>query len=104
MSNGRRLRPLKTPSVCSVCTRLGNRRVLSFPVLGPLSGCFPLLSLRTNKADVVVGVDKGVAERLDSSGEKWRVDGRYELPFLSSALFLTIDRRYGLITFSNAKK
>lgn len=44
--------------------------------LGDLAGSFPLLSLRTNKADVVVGVDRDVAERLDQSGEKWRVDGR----------------------------
>jgi hypothetical protein len=44
--------------------------------IGPLSGSFPLLSLRTNKADVVVGVEQEVAERLDDSGEKWRVDGR----------------------------
>ncbi|KAF8343221.1 DUF89 domain-containing protein [Amanita rubescens] len=44
--------------------------------LGPLAGSFPLLSLRTNKADVVVGVDRQVAERLDQSGEKWRVSGR----------------------------
>ncbi|KAJ7073264.1 DUF89 domain-containing protein [Mycena belliarum] len=47
--------------------------------LGPLAGSFPLLSLRTNKADVVVGVEREVAERLDKSGEKWRVDGRYAL-------------------------
>jgi len=38
-----------------------------------------MLSLRTNKADVVVGVEQEVAERLDNSGEKWRVDGRYAL-------------------------
>ncbi|KAF9048020.1 DUF89-domain-containing protein [Hymenopellis radicata] len=47
--------------------------------LGPLAGSFPLLSLRTNKADVVVGVDKQVAAKLDSSDEKWRVNGRYAL-------------------------
>ncbi|KII83842.1 hypothetical protein PLICRDRAFT_58283 [Plicaturopsis crispa FD-325 SS-3] len=48
--------------------------------LGPLAGSFPLLSLRTNKADVVVGVDKDVAERLErEEGQKWRVDGRYAL-------------------------
>lgn len=44
--------------------------------IGPLAGSFPLLSLRTNKADVVVGVDREVANKLDDSGEKWRVDGR----------------------------
>ncbi|KAF8961610.1 hypothetical protein BDZ97DRAFT_1664024 [Flammula alnicola] len=47
--------------------------------IGPLAGSFPILSLRTNKADVVVGVAKDVAERLDQSNEKWRVDGRYAL-------------------------
>ncbi|KAJ7656673.1 DUF89 domain-containing protein [Mycena rosella] len=47
--------------------------------LGPLAGSFPLLSLRTNKADVVVGVEREIAERLDGSGSKWRVDGRYAL-------------------------
>ena len=46
---------------------------------GPLAGSFPLLSLRTNKADVVVGVEKSVADRLDEQGEKWRVNGRYAL-------------------------
>ena len=40
-----------------------------------------MLSLRTNKADVVVGVNKEVAEKLDESGEKWRVEGRYVAQF-----------------------
>ncbi|KAF9446541.1 DUF89 domain-containing protein [Macrolepiota fuliginosa MF-IS2] len=45
-----------------------------------LAGSFPILSLRTNKADVVVGVDRAVAEELDAkSGNKWRVDGSYAL-------------------------
>jgi len=44
--------------------------------IGPLAGSFPLLSLRTNKADVVVGVPKEIAQELDHSGEKWRVNGR----------------------------
>ena len=35
------------------------------------------MSLRTNKADVIVGIEKDIAERLDNSGEKWRVDGQY---------------------------
>lgn len=47
--------------------------------IGPLSGSFPILSLRTNKADVIVGVDKHVAEKLDESGEKWRYNGKYAL-------------------------
>ncbi|KAM5532692.1 hypothetical protein V8D89_013661 [Ganoderma adspersum] len=47
--------------------------------IGPLSGSFPILSLRTNKADVIVAVDKEVAEKLDQSGEKWRYNGKYAL-------------------------
>ena len=46
---------------------------------GPLAGSFPLLSLRTNKADVVVGIEQSVADKLDERGEKWRVNGRYAL-------------------------
>ncbi|KAG9311050.1 DUF89 domain-containing protein [Chiua virens] len=44
--------------------------------LGPLAGSFPLLSLRTNKADVAVGIPQGVADELDDKGEKWRVSGK----------------------------
>ncbi|KIK35366.1 hypothetical protein CY34DRAFT_96200 [Suillus luteus UH-Slu-Lm8-n1] len=48
-----------------------------FPTaIGPLAGSFPLLSLRTNKADVAVGIDEKVAESLDNKGEKWRVSGK----------------------------
>ncbi|KAF8623299.1 hypothetical protein AX17_007471 [Amanita inopinata Kibby_2008] len=47
--------------------------------LGPLAGSFPMLSLRTNKADVAVGIDRTVVEQLDQAGEKWRVSGRYAL-------------------------
>lgn len=47
--------------------------------IGPLAGSFPLLSLRTNKADVAVGIDEKVAENLDKKGEKWRVSGKYAL-------------------------
>jgi len=47
--------------------------------IGPLAGSFPLLSLRTNKADVAVGIDQAVADRLDEEGGKWRVNGRYAL-------------------------
>ena len=43
---------------------------------GPLAHDFPILSLRTNKADVVVGVPKEVADKLDAQGEKWRVNGK----------------------------
>lgn len=43
---------------------------------GPLAGSFPILSLRTNKADVVVAVDKEKADKLDKSGEHWRYNGK----------------------------
>ncbi|KAF8310776.1 DUF89-domain-containing protein [Clavulina sp. PMI_390] len=49
--------------------------------LGPLSGTCSLLSLRTCKADVVVGLEPGTAERLDASEDdsvrKWRINGKY---------------------------
>jgi len=47
--------------------------------VGPLAHAFPLLSLRTNKADVVVGIPRSVAEALDERDEKWRINGRYAL-------------------------
>ncbi|KAH9976623.1 DUF89 domain-containing protein [Lactifluus volemus] len=47
--------------------------------VGPLAHAFPLLSLRTNKADVAVGIPQSVADALDARGEKWRVNGRYAL-------------------------
>jgi damage-control phosphatase, subfamily III len=46
------------------------------PCTGPLSGSFPILSLRTNKADVVVGVEAETAENLDKDGNQWRVNGK----------------------------
>ncbi|KAI6045873.1 hypothetical protein EDC04DRAFT_2515201, partial [Pisolithus marmoratus] len=45
--------------------------------LGPLAGSFPILSLRTNKADVVVGISQDVADRLDEKDQGWRVNGKY---------------------------
>lgn len=47
--------------------------------LGPLAGAFPLLSLRTNKADVAVGISQQIADELDAKGEKWRTSGKYAL-------------------------
>lgn len=44
--------------------------------VGPLRGCFPLLSLRTNKADVVVGVDRELADKMDREVQGWRVNGK----------------------------
>ncbi|TBU44588.1 hypothetical protein BD309DRAFT_957998 [Dichomitus squalens] len=52
--------------------------------IGPLAGSFPILSLRTNKADVIVAVDEEVADRLDKSGEKWRYNGKYALVLFQS--------------------
>ena len=46
---------------------------------GPLAGSFPIVSLRTNKADVIVAVEEEIAEKLDKSGEKWRYNGKYVL-------------------------
>ncbi|KAG8690409.1 hypothetical protein FRC11_011765 [Ceratobasidium sp. 423] len=49
--------------------------------IGPLAGRFPLLSLRTCKADVVVGLGPGVAEGLDADPKEkgWRASGKYGL-------------------------
>lgn len=61
-----------------------------------------MLSLRTNKADVVVGIKKELAEQLDNSGEKWRVDGRQVLHDLIMESLLTWVFRYALISFLDA--
>ncbi|PWN22259.1 DUF89-domain-containing protein [Microstroma glucosiphilum] len=45
--------------------------------IGALAGSFPLLSLRTCKADVVVGLAEGVEERVAKEDPKWRVNGSY---------------------------
>lgn len=44
---------------------------------GPLRGKIDLLSLRTCKADVCVGLAEGKAEELDASDPNWRVSGKY---------------------------
>ncbi|KAJ3781064.1 DUF89 domain-containing protein [Lentinula aff. detonsa] len=44
--------------------------------LGPLAGSFPLLSLRTNKADVAVGLDKEVLAQIEEKDANWRVNGK----------------------------
>ena len=75
ISNGRRLHlfQLRWVSATGIVTVVVESHP---PSQGPLTGSFPLLSLRTNKADVVIGIEQDVADRLDKSGEKWRVDGR----------------------------
>jgi hypothetical protein len=50
--------------------------LLNSRVLGPLCGSFPILSLRTNKADVAVGIAEPVAEKLDREGASWSVNGK----------------------------
>lgn len=36
-----------------------------------------MLSLRTCKADVCVGLEPGKAEELDKTEPKWRINGKY---------------------------
>ncbi|KAK6904241.1 hypothetical protein I203_107757 [Kwoniella mangroviensis CBS 8507] len=45
--------------------------------LGPLAGKITLLSLRTNKADTIVGLEEGIEERLNKEAPDWRVSGKY---------------------------
>lgn len=47
--------------------------------LGDLKGKFPMVSLRTCKADVVVGLKPGQAEEMDDQDPKWRVNGKWAL-------------------------
>ncbi|KAG8999813.1 hypothetical protein FRB94_005901 [Tulasnella sp. JGI-2019a] len=49
--------------------------------LGAFAGKLPVLSLRTSKADVVVGLREGVGEAMDKDESKrgWKVNGRYAL-------------------------
>ena len=46
------------------------------PRTGPLSAEFPLLALRTCKADVVVGLTDEIAARVEAEDPKWRVNGK----------------------------
>ncbi|WVO22832.1 uncharacterized protein IAS62_004175 [Cryptococcus decagattii] len=51
--------------------------------IGPLAGQITLLSLRTNKADTIAGLDEGVAERVDKEASDWRVSGKYAVVIFS---------------------
>ncbi|KAL7336712.1 hypothetical protein BJY59DRAFT_761782 [Rhodotorula toruloides] len=54
--------------------------------IGPLateSGAPPVLSLRTVKSDVVVGVPQDVADRLDKEEPGWRISGKYAVVLFS---------------------
>ncbi|OCF33986.1 hypothetical protein I317_05983 [Kwoniella heveanensis CBS 569] len=44
--------------------------------LGPLAGTINILSLRTNKADTICGLDEGVEERLNKEAPDWRISGK----------------------------
>lgn len=48
----------------------------TFLSTGPLAGLFPILSLRTLKADVAVGLTDDLAKALDVKDPKWRVNGK----------------------------
>lgn len=64
---------------CVECDQNAVCRLRSFLNLqGPLKGAIPVLSLRTCKADVVVGIPEGVAEKLDADEKEkgWRVNGK----------------------------
>jgi len=56
--------PVSTP----FSTALGN--------LIPFASVGHLLSLRTNKADVAVGVPQDIADKLDEKDKDWRVNGK----------------------------
>ncbi|GAA6036170.1 hypothetical protein JCM8097_006813 [Rhodosporidiobolus ruineniae] len=45
--------------------------------LGPLAFHFPILSLRTCKADTVCGLEESVEERVEREDEGWRKNGKY---------------------------
>ncbi|GAA95849.1 uncharacterized protein L969DRAFT_18271 [Mixia osmundae IAM 14324] len=45
--------------------------------LGELAGRLDLLSLRTCKADVVVGLEEGTQAELDAKDPRWRISGKY---------------------------
>ena len=54
--------------------------------IGPLASdanAPPVCSLRTIKSDVVVGLPKGVAEKLDEDEPGWRISGKYAVVLLS---------------------
>ncbi|KDN53628.1 DUF89-domain-containing protein [Tilletiaria anomala UBC 951] len=54
--------------------------------IGPLAsedGAPPVISLRTIKSDVVVGVDNAIAQRLDQEEPGWRISGKYAVVLMS---------------------
>jgi len=51
--------------------------------LATLAGAPPIVSLRTIKADIVVGVPAEKAEQLDRDEPGWRISGSYAVVLLS---------------------
>ncbi|KAK0544853.1 Hairy/enhancer-of-split with YRPW motif protein 2 [Tilletia horrida] len=51
--------------------------------LGPLAGKLNILSLRTCKADVCVGLAEGVEEKVVAEDPKWRINGKWAVVQLS---------------------
>ena len=54
--------------------------------IGPMAseaGAPPILSLRTIKSDVVVGIPADVAARLDKEEPGWKISGKYAVVLLS---------------------
>ncbi|KAL9939028.1 hypothetical protein V8E36_001841 [Tilletia maclaganii] len=51
--------------------------------LGPLAGQMNILTLRTCKADVCVGLAEGVEDRVKAEDPKWRVNGKWAVVQLS---------------------
>lgn len=45
--------------------------------IGPLESAINLLSLRTCKADVVVGLRSGLQKEMDETDPEWRISGKY---------------------------
>lgn len=57
--------------------------------IGPLAsedGAPPVVSLRTIKSDVVVGVPGDVSDKLDKEEPGWRISGKYAVVLLSDGL------------------
>ncbi len=54
--------------------------------IGPLAsedGAPPVVSFRTIKSDVIVGIDDATAKRLDDEEPGWRISGKYAVILLS---------------------
>jgi hypothetical protein len=54
--------------------------------IGPMashSGAPPVCSLRTVKSDVIVGLPKGLGEKLDEEEPGWKISGKYAVILLS---------------------